>query len=47
MKFTGRVFQEQRDEDRDAAVERPHRALSWRTSSFEEMTENGHMTYLA
>ena len=43
LKFTGRVFQEQ---DRDAAVEQPHRALSWKTPTFEKMLEHGHLARL-
>ena len=43
LKFTGRVFQEQSDENRDAGVEQPHRALSWKTPTFEKTTSQGHM----
>ena len=46
LKFTGRVFQEQGDEHRDAAVEQPHRALSWRTPTFEKMLKRGHLAQL-
>ena len=46
LKFTGRVFQEQCDENRDAAVEQPHRALSWKTPTFRKMLQNGHVANL-
>ena len=45
-KFTGRVFQEQCDDNRDAAVEQPHRALSWKTTTFEKMLQHGHLARL-
>ena len=43
LKFTSRVFLEQSGENRDAGVEQPRRALSWKTTTFERMVEQGHM----
>ena len=37
LKFTDRVFTEQSSNNRDAAVEQPDRALSWKTPTFEKM----------
>ena len=46
LKFTSRVFLEQDREKRDAGVEQPQRALSWRTRTFESMTSQGHLAHL-
>ena len=43
LKFTSRVFVEQSGENRDAGAEQPRRALSWKTTTFERMAEQGHM----
>ena len=43
LKFTDRVFEEQSDEGRDAAVEQPRRALSWKRPTFERMLQRGHL----
>ena len=46
LKFTDRVFHEQCREDRDAGVEQPQRALSWKTSTFQNMVTRGHLAHL-
>ena len=46
LKFTDRVFQEQCREDRDAGVERPQRAMSWKTATFQTMVSRGHLAHL-
>ena len=46
LKFTRRVFVEQAQDDRDAAVEQPLRAKSWRTTTFQQMTKKAHVAVL-
>jgi len=46
LKFTRRVFEEQARDDRDAGVEQPARAKSWKTSTFRQMTNKGWMATL-
>ena len=46
LKFTRRVFDEQARDDRDAGVEQPARAKSWKTATFQQMQRKGYMAYL-
>ena len=46
LKFTRRVFEEQARDDRDAGVEQPARAKSWKTTTFRLMANKGWMAML-
>ena len=46
LKFTRRVFVEQARDDRDAGVEQPARAKSWKTTTFRLMANKGWMAML-
>ena len=46
LKFTRRVFDEQARDDRDAGVEQPARAKSWKTATFLQMQRRAYMAWL-